>query len=604
MKDNEGLRQRTQTPSSEPNKNNPSASSEAPEQQQQQQPMAGHRRGPVLAYSRGGTVATSRQTLSNYKNKIFIALGATILYTAFLYRSGGARSFLGGMKSVVTTRRLTIATWNVAAINNNVFEYWLTIPEEKAYEKLMVDVEQFIENPGEKDVEVSKVFTPAMFEQLEERFKTVKWDSMRTYWENDFSKRKIIGGFLKDPTLGSKRLASMPDRYTNLINTADGKVVFRPTIISMYEGDLGTQEKWWSAWQKFMFDTKLRIDKEEQTILSMLKPIKKSKYPAITEQEEKDSLPLQTMCAAIFDAILVHMMNTVSEPDVWQPLKRKIVDSLAKKKVENTLKILWEKYMDADIITLQEVSLAMIEQARKSKLGDDYVIVAPKELDSIRDQNSVILLKKTTFPHGSLGEITAEVEKAFPPKAQVPVAAGDINAIKTVDADGVSYVIASFHGDTNGLATKPVLDAIMKAMKDDRKLRNHRLIFGLDANTYEKGIPGKTQDVTEWGTHYTSYGLTSCWGDRPDPKNYTTYNARTFLQPQLNKACRKDEACDKADINPKDFILFPKADYNVIHTWKDNTGEKKYAENTAFPTLNFPSDHGILATVIGPNVVE
>lgn len=48
----------------------------------------GPRRGPVLAYSRGGTISTSRQTLSNYKNKIFIALGATILYTAFLYRSG------------------------------------------------------------------------------------------------------------------------------------------------------------------------------------------------------------------------------------------------------------------------------------------------------------------------------------------------------------------------------------------------------------------------------------------------------------------------------------------------------------------------------------
>jgi hypothetical protein len=38
----------------------------------------------------------------------------------------------------------------------------------------------------------------------------------------------------------------------------------------------------------------------------MLQPIKKAKYPDITAQEEKDSLPLQTMCGAIFDAILVH----------------------------------------------------------------------------------------------------------------------------------------------------------------------------------------------------------------------------------------------------------------------------------------------------------
>ena len=120
------------------------------------------RRGPVLAYSRGGNAAASRQTLSNYKNKILMALGATILYTAFLYQSGelcgallfclctlallmnssihkshfvchccsslslstgGARSFLG-MSKMTSDRVLRIATWNVAAINNVSDNRW------------------------------------------------------------------------------------------------------------------------------------------------------------------------------------------------------------------------------------------------------------------------------------------------------------------------------------------------------------------------------------------------------------------------------------------------------------------------------------------------
>lgn len=52
-------------------------------------PMVGQfRRGPVLAYRSGGSIATTSQQRTNYKNKILIALGATILYTAFLYRSG------------------------------------------------------------------------------------------------------------------------------------------------------------------------------------------------------------------------------------------------------------------------------------------------------------------------------------------------------------------------------------------------------------------------------------------------------------------------------------------------------------------------------------
>lgn len=98
---------------------------------------------------------------------------------------------------------------------------------------LFSKVEKFLDNPGDKDVTVNKVFTPEMFEKLEQRMAAVGWKSVKSYWENDFSKRTIVEGFMKDETLGSKRLASMPDRITNTINTADGKTVFRPTVINM-----------------------------------------------------------------------------------------------------------------------------------------------------------------------------------------------------------------------------------------------------------------------------------------------------------------------------------------------------------------------------------
>lgn len=75
--------------------------------------------------------------------------------------------------------------------------------------------------------------------------------------------------------------------------------------------------------------------------------------------------------------------------------------------------------------------------------------------------------------------------------------------------------------------TKPVLDAVVSAMKTAGLSDNHELIFGMDANTYEHAKPGKQQDVSEFGQHYVSHGLTSCWGDVPNPQNYTTFNART-----------------------------------------------------------------------------
>lgn len=534
---------------------------------------------------------------------------------------GGARSFLGGggstrnkpnhnqemvSASSLAGRRLQIATWNIAAINNNPFEYWITYKENPTYEELMVNIEDFLENPGDRDVLVSSVFTPTMLDELDQRLTgTAQWSSVRSYWESDFSQRKIIEGFMKDPILGSKRLASMPDRVTNTINTEDGKTVFRPTVINMYEEDLSTQEIWWKNWQQFMFDTPLLIKDgktgivSEKLIYTMLQPIKKAKYPDITEQEEKDSLPLQTMCGAIFDAILVHMMNTVSTPGVWQPLKRTMVENLNKKKIPHTLDILAKQYIDSDIITLQEVSSSFIDKARSGTLGQLFHIIAPADLDTVRDQNSAIGLLKERFPHGAAyEEITKEVVEAFPVGVDVPIAGGDILAIAVTDKYDEKYVIASFHGDTNGLATIPVTNAIVKATQSDTKLQNHKLIFGLDANTYENATPGKQQDVLKYADTFVQHGLTSCWGTVINPANYTTYNARTYLQPQLNKACRKQDKRIKGDVNPKDFILFPADTFLVHTTWKDNTGEKKYVEDMAFPTLQFPSDHGILATIL------
>jgi len=511
-----------------------------------------------------------------------------------------------GLQTMAAARRkLQVATWNIAAINNNPFEYWITYNEEPAYEKIMTEIENFLESPGEKDVPVSAVFTEAMFGQLEKRMDGVGWDNVRSYWDGDFKNRKIISGFMKDPLLGSKRLASMPDRITNTINVVGSdEPVCRPTVINMYSGDLSNLELWWSAWEKFMFDTPLAIENKGETktdpVYKMLQPIKKSKYPDITEAEEKVSLPLQTMCGAIFDAILVHMMNTVSQPDVWQSLKKTMVENLNKQKVPHTLDILENVYGTSDIITLQEVSASLINQARRRSLGQKFWIVAPSDLDAVRDQNSIIFLSKTTFPAGPSAEITHLVEGSFEDGVDIPIAKGDILAITATDRDNIPFVIASFHGDTNGLATKPVLSAIIKAMASDSALITHKLVFGLDANTYEKAKPGKQQDVLDWGKHYLSFGLTSCWGDVPNPSNYTTFNSRTYLQPQLNKACKKSDKRSNGDVNPKDFILFGKGDFKVDRTWKDNTGEKKYIEDMAFPTLNFPSDHGILATIIEP----
>ena len=54
----------------------------------------------------------------------------------------------------------------------------------------------------------------------------------------------------------------------------------------------------------------------------------------------------------------------------------------------------------------------------------------------------------------------------------------------------------------------------------------------------------------------------------------------------------------KGDKNPKDAILFHRNDFTVLSTKKDNTGSRDFTEGMVFPTLDFPSDHGITSTVL------
>eukprot|EP00038_Savillea_parva_P010642 m.191668 g.191668 ORF g.191668 m.191668 type:complete len:578 (-) comp18421_c0_seq1:153-1886(-) len=493
---------------------------------------------------------------------------------------------------------LTVASWNIAAINNNPFEYWIT-HNDAAYNKLMEDVQDFIASPGNKDVPVHTVFSDTMFAELAARMKKLGWDdkggvaATEALWQKDFRNRKIIAEFMKDGTLGDKRLASMPDRTTNTILTADGPV-YRPTVINCYGGDLGSIRKWWEQWREFVFNTQVKLGSDTKPVSDLLIPIKRSKYPALTEAEEKISIPLQTMAGAIFDSILVYIVNKVS-PNHWQGLRKEVCDALNLKKTDHTLGIIATTYVHSHIICLQEVAKEFITTAQNDARLQHFVVVTPPELGK-RDQNSVVLLNGNMFDAATIETgLTADVWTALTDAGgKVPVATGDIVAVTVSDHRGEQYMIASFHGDTNGLATIPVMRAVAKVHRDAAP--GSKLIFGLDANTYEHAVKGKTQDVLEFASAYRDELLTSVWGDVPDPTNHTTFNARTYLQPQLNKAARKDELVEKGDVNPKDFILFSPMDFVVKRTYKDNTGRREYKEGMVFPTLEFPSDHGVLST--------
>jgi len=492
---------------------------------------------------------------------------------------------------------LRLATWNIAAINNNPFEYWIT-HDDPAYNRLMQDVEAFLDKPGDEDVALSEVFHNDWVDELVELMQKEGWEEVEaahTEFKQKYLKRKIASEFLKDKDIGLKRLVSMPDRMTNTINLASGSTACRPAVDNCYKKQFSNLQDWWKQWKHFMFEEKmLASDGEKKRACDLITKISNAKYPALSDEEAKMSKPLSLFSQAAFDAITVHMLSTIANgrhKSRWQSLRKEMCHALNDNKASRTLEILSSSlYSGSDIIFLQEVAGAFVDMMRQSDLAQYFQVLAT---DSKRDQNSVILLRKSRFDVNTVHDLTEDFHGYL--DASAGVAHGDLITV-SVEGPSASFLLASFHGDTNGQQTIPVVKAMHK-LSERPDLKGFHFIFGLDANTYAVKKP-KYQYVMEFAAEYNKLGYTSCWGDKPNPANHTTFNARTYLQPQLNKAVRFSDldAPDSGDKNPKDFILFNKGVYSVQRTWKDNTGKGTYKEGMVFPTLAFPSDHGVLAT--------
>eukprot|EP00291_Cryptomonas_curvata_P015975 CAMPEP_0172152854 /NCGR_PEP_ID=MMETSP1050-20130122/1090_1 /TAXON_ID=233186 /ORGANISM="Cryptomonas curvata, Strain CCAP979/52" /LENGTH=194 /DNA_ID=CAMNT_0012821265 /DNA_START=183 /DNA_END=764 /DNA_ORIENTATION=+ len=181
-----------------------------------------------------------------------------------------------------------------------------------------------------------------------------------------------IKDFLKDKSIGVKRLASMPDRITNTINLKDGQVLMRPTVINAFNGgSLASIDDWWVLWKKFMFHTEIEIfvdnnaqGSQPQAVCNLISPILRGKYPAITVQEHAISIPLQILCLALLDSIFLFIMNSVA-PGAWETVRRDLSNALIVNKFPKICDILAASYHDCDVIFLQEAAAIFARRAQE-----------------------------------------------------------------------------------------------------------------------------------------------------------------------------------------------------------------------------------------------
>ena len=88
-----------------------------------------------------------------------------------------------------------------------------------------------------------------------------------------------------------------------------------------------------------------------QLISALIQPINRSKYPAVSAEEQACSVPLQILCLAILDVLLLHIVSSVA-PDAWQPVRRSLCEALIHGKLERTCRVI-ATYSEIDVFFIQ-----------------------------------------------------------------------------------------------------------------------------------------------------------------------------------------------------------------------------------------------------------
>ncbi len=134
------------------------------------------------------------------------------------------------------------------------------------------------------------------------------------------------------------------------------------------------------------------------------------------------------------------------------------------------------------------------------------------------------------------------------------------------------------------------------------QFKDCRVIIGIDANSYYDSLADgkKKYSVKALQQRIGELEMSSCFGAEC-PTKHTTNCPRTYLQPQLNKAVKREDIGGKVVEfrSPKDWIMFSRKEVDFVDGTLciDNTAKKEYKADPQYviPSEHFPSDHAIVS---------
>ena len=295
-----------------------------------------------------------------------------------------------------------------------------------------------------------------------------------------------------------------------------------------------------------------------RSVANRLELYNESKYGSILTKFEKDHyIELQIAYLAAVDSALVHIFSKVPE---WRSLA-KAFNAVCNHKDKYVIDILQKA--NSDVYFIQE-AIACDLFAKEL-----FEVISPEGGQG--KQDSVIALRKCFW------KVTQRLHFDDP-----RLEPGDLVAVKARHAlTGKEYVLASFHGDTNGIATIPVLQLIFAASDVDRD----RVIIGADTNAHSS-IRNNALNFNDLIYFIKAHNMTAS----NSQGRVTKRNMRTFYQAQSLKGKWRNSS--DMDEDPKDQIIVG-SEVEVRMAGIDFTGNREETDDL-IPNEIFPSDHALV----------
>ena len=227
--------------------------------------------------------------------------------------------------------------------------------------------------------------------------------------------------------------------------------------------------------------------------------------------------------------------------------------------------------MISDVISAQKPDVVCLQEVDMQSFVSmpEYNLYTPSE--SSGKQDSVILLRKDLFTDATPLSLEASI-----------VGPGDLTLLKaSVRKSGERLMIASYHGDANGISTIPFLEALHSFKT--KYFPDCALIIGSDTNAHFSVENGSNKLSFSKLKEFTDDHQWLLANSHP---HVTTRSCRTFFQAQAHKGHHEQDIMYASD--PKDNIIID--DFTI----KSSGIFFGSSINQPIPSEELPSDHALV----------